>query len=142
MSDELTQLRAMLKKLDEYPGMSPVVHAKACIQQDIAKLEKAEADPWADEKHAVQMIEAGSYVTLKYQQHLARYVRHLEAENVKQAARIAELEARPIPPLDPKRVIATACKVFSRQQPEIAGFLMQHMKSGNAGIYPLAGDDE
>lgn len=71
--------------------------------------------------------------------HVNRRVKELQA-------RIAELEARPVPPLDPKRVIATACKVIresdthSREKLMLAGCLMMEFKAGNAGIYPLAGE--
>jgi hypothetical protein len=54
---------------------------------------------------------------------------------------IAELESRPIPPLDPKRVIATACKVIAKENPHNAAYIMQLYQAGDAGIYPLAGDE-
>jgi hypothetical protein len=55
--------------------------------------------------------------------------------------KIAELEARPVPPLDPKRVIATACKVIAKKTPFFASVIMQGYQAGDAGIYPLAGNE-
>jgi hypothetical protein len=55
---------------------------------------------------------------------------------------IAELEARPIPPLDPKQVVATACKVIAKENLGWASVLMGYFKTGDAGIYPLAGESE
>jgi hypothetical protein len=55
---------------------------------------------------------------------------------------IAELEARPVPLLDPKRVIATACKVIAHEDSFTSRHLMRLFDVGDAGIYPLAGDDQ
>ncbi len=55
---------------------------------------------------------------------------------------IAELEARPIPPLDPLTTVATACKWMASQGDKVwAGYIVEHYQAGNAGIYPLAGDE-
>jgi hypothetical protein len=56
--------------------------------------------------------------------------------------KIAELEAQPVPPLDPKRVIATACKILAENsEMYAAAWIMQTFKAGDAGIYPLAGGE-
>jgi hypothetical protein len=99
--------------------------------------EKAEADPWREAKDWV----LAEFVHLGGPAPVALYVRRLEAENSAKAARIAELESRPVPPLDPKRVIATACKVIAKTEPYYAGIIMQMCQAGDAGIYPLAGDE-
>ena len=145
----------------------------------------SEAEPHADEKGHIVIPDdsdkepdlfAGTKATASewydlphpcVESSVAFYVRHLEADNAKQAAkivalendlkgetlagqiirddlkaRIAELEARPVPPLDPKRVIATACKIIAKGSGETtAAFLMQYYQAGDAGIYPLAGDE-
>jgi hypothetical protein len=106
----------------------------------VRDLSEAEADPWADVRrvanHWLHQPPTPDAVWV------ARLVLHLEADNAKQAARIAELEARPVPPLDPKRVIATACKIIAKGSGETtAAFLMQYYQAGDAGIYPLAGDE-
>jgi hypothetical protein len=123
--------------------------------------DKAGADPWREAKEDVEY--AIKHLDMR---HIGDYIRHLEADNAKQAARIvalendlkgetlagqiirddlkariAELEARPVPPLDPKRVIATACKVIAKTEPYYAGIIMQMCQAGDAGIYPLAGDE-
>lgn len=75
------------------------------MEKKIAKLE-AEADPWKDAKAFLATMEAKTATC--WQRDLASYVRNLEAENAAKEARIAELEAREVPPLDAKRVIRTA----------------------------------
>jgi hypothetical protein len=130
--NELDRLRAEKKALDclmgRHLGSTPLAAIHADVGTRIERLEAEAADPWADAKRWVDE----EFQHFGAQHCAARYVRHLEAENAKQAAkiaelehsyqcevvdggavrdqlkaRIAELEARPVPPLDPKRVAKT-----------------------------------
>lgn len=107
---------------------------------------ETEADPWRRAKSAVEYFRG--FAGHKQAEHdVVAYVDHLEAENAAKAKRIDDLESRPVPPLDRKRVIATACKVIresaplSKEKLMHAGCLMMEFKAGNAGIYPLEGED-
>lgn len=80
----------------------------------IAELEAEQADPWREAKRLVARWEqAGSDCAREF----VRYVRHLESENNRLTARVAELEARPVPPLDPARVYMTARKIVQESHP-------------------------
>jgi small nuclear ribonucleoprotein (snRNP)-like protein len=85
---ELEQLRADLEVLDRYFNMY-LADAKAILRDKIAKLE-AEADPWRYEKNTVSDWERMPPSTQV--EKVARYVRHLEADNAAKAERIARLE--------------------------------------------------
>jgi hypothetical protein len=106
--------------------------------------DKAEAGLWADARRCLKLWSKTNVPLLNWQESFISLVRHLEAENARQAARIAELEAEQgtFPALEPKRVIATACKVIASMDDKfLADCLMQRFKAGDAGIYPLAGDE-
>jgi hypothetical protein len=145
-TNELDRLRADLEAIGRYFDDKRIfapVNLMYDIKDRIAKLEAEAADPWADAKRWVDE----EFQHFGAQHCVAGYVRHLEAENAKQAARIAELgrtaqewgragnhrsesslivpddlrtridvyeeriaelEARPVPPLDAKRVLSTA----------------------------------
>ena len=145
-TNELERLRANLATVEaaqeiylrDYRGCD---HAAMVLvmKSRIAKLE-AEADPWAEAKRVVNRWL--HQPPTPDAENVARLVIHLESENAAKAERIAELEARPIPPLNPKTVIATACKVIAKDEPIFASVVMQNFQVGNAGIYPLEGEDE
>jgi hypothetical protein len=100
---ELQQLRADLAVLQRYEFKNHGLTDAVCsVQERIARLEAAEAetDPWREAKETIGAIENPASSCPEWQKKLASYVRHLEA-------RVAELEARPVPPLNPRRVYAT-----------------------------------
>jgi hypothetical protein len=104
--------------------------------------DKAGADPWTEAKGRIES-ERLKWMG-KYRSPVVAYVDHLEAENSAKAARISELEAEQgtFPPLDPKRVIATACRILAENsEMYAAAWIMQTFKAGDAGIYPLAVDE-
>lgn len=75
------------------------------IESRIAQLE-AEADPW---RYVNEILHRwGNQGPTESAGEIARFVRHLKAENAAKDARIAELEAREVPPLDRARVWVTA----------------------------------
>lgn len=78
---------------------------KCKIRDRILELEAEAADPWRRAKNVTEAIEIGCDVAVEYQLILARYVRHLETENIRLKA---ENEVREVPPLDPERVMRTA----------------------------------
>jgi hypothetical protein len=65
---------------------------------------------------------------------LARYVRHLEAENARLTVRVAELE-NTVPPLDAKRVIRTAMEYMSHS-------VCKYAEWSAAEPYPLKESDD
>jgi BMFP domain-containing protein YqiC len=110
---ELEQLRADLEVLDKYSGtFEPEKH----LRDRIAQLEAEQADPWREAKAVVGEWIDGFNSDTRHGQ-VARHVRHLESENERLAARVAELEARPVPPLDPRRVYMTARNMVHKSHP-------------------------
>ena len=118
-------LKARIAELENLPEFNPGDYAMA----------KKALWHWRDEGDELQK-EIAEYVLFLLAGISQRNRREMESQK-----RIAQLEARPVPPLDPKRVIATACKVIAKDDPHAAGYLLQVMKAGDAGIYPLAGDE-
>ena len=131
MSDtnELDRLRADLEAIERHKlrslGLCSVDRIIEKIESRIATLE-AEANPWREAQDWV----LAEFVHLGGPAPVARYVQHLEADNAAKAARIAELEARPVPPLDPKRLYAT----WIQTQGQRAAW-------ADAEPYPVAGDE-
>jgi hypothetical protein len=89
-----------MRELMDLTGITLELHVERLNDRKdkIAKLE-AEADPWRRAKSAVEYFRG--FADHKQAEHdVVAYVDHLEA-------RVAELEAHPVPPLDLARVWAT-----------------------------------
>jgi hypothetical protein len=83
---ELEQLKADLEVLERYESKNHGLTDAVCsVQERIARLEAAEADPWQVAKEYIGGMES-TYAS-EFAQKAARYVRLLEA-------RVAELEAK------------------------------------------------
>lgn len=97
MSEEIERLRADLEALNRVLGLFYLDGgSKACheridqIRDRIAQLED-EADPWREAKSRVEDLEGMEF---HWDREVARYVRHLEAENARLTARVDELESQ------------------------------------------------
>lgn len=122
---ELEQLRAELKSLESLMGRhlggTPLAAIYADVSNRVEKLEAEQADPWREAKTVVgEWIDGFNFNTRHGQ--VAYYARHLESENERLAARVTELEARPVPPLDPRRVHKTAMVIKHTPGIDISGW--------------------
>lgn len=96
MSDEtqgrLGKLQSDLEVLLRWEASArSLAEARAIISDKIAELE-ASADPWRDAKGHIKGIERTDVEFPDWQKEVARYVQHIESENARLTARVAELE--------------------------------------------------
>ena len=126
---EIEQLRIDLKVLERHAcDHIDIREAEKTVRLKIAQLE-AEADPWREAKNRIDAILL-THNDSTWERNVANFVLHLESENTRLTSRIAELEARELPPLDAKRVFKTAQTIGMMTGPAINGWW-------NAEPYPL-----
>ncbi len=90
-SEELKRLRADLEVLERYNGCGYNIFINDAVKETKEKIAEAEADPWNKGKKFAETYRNSP----SDRGDAAHYIDHLDAENARLTARVAELEKEP-----------------------------------------------